>query len=232
MISLIKLIKLAKQFLPSGRAFKVPKDGDLDLLINALSQSEKRLRDDADSIFDSEFPDNDDFSEDDATIWERRLGLITADGVSLDDRKKAIIRKMNHPGDIPSRQSARFLERELRLAGFDVYVWENIFPPDGDPQDPLTVSGGIGGVPNQFGDNELGDAQLGSGYVNLVANHIDEDKDAIFDVGPTLRFTFFIGGTPVGQFASVPQERKDEFRELILKVKPVENIAYLFVNYV
>lgn len=235
MITVDDILGMVKMFHPTGRAFKIPIGSNMYKLHRAISQSGKRAYNDSLSILDSIIPDNDNFSADDASQWERRLGLITNPMVPLVDRKLAIIRKMNHPGTIPARASALFVEKQLRDAGFDVYVYENRFP-DGmggyDTMDPLVFSGGLGGDYNQLGDFQLGDAQLGSGFANKVANSIYEEEDLIFDVGPNLRATFFIGGNPAGTFANVDAERELEFRQLILKTKQTQMIAYLLVNYV
>lgn len=231
-----KILKLTDQLYPSGRAFKLAKDGDFKKLHEALGLSEERAYDDALAILDSILPDNDDFSLDDAAYWERRLGLITNLSVSLDDRKSAILRKMNHPGTIPARQHYLYLEGQLQASGFNVFVFENKFP-DGfggiETRDYNTVSGG-GGSAVQMGDFQLGDTQMGSGIGEgaICVNYIDEAQDLLFDVGDNLRSTFFIGADPVGDFADVDQNRKDEFRQLILKIKPAQTVAYLFINYI
>ena len=133
MSTLDKIKKLGKTLYPTGRAFKIPFGGVFDKLNSALSESEQRAFDDAVSILDSALPDNNNFTTGDATDWERRLGLITNPSVPLSDRKLAIIRKMRHPGNIPARQNFLYLQGQLQDAGFDVFVFENIFPttPDG-----------------------------------------------------------------------------------------------------
>jgi hypothetical protein len=228
-----KILKLTKSLYPTGRAFKMPVGGDLEKLHQGLSLSEARAYGDALSILNSALPDNSDFTAEDATDWERRLGLITNEAVSLSDRKLAIIRKMNHPGNIPARQNYRYLEGQLHAAGFNVYVFENRFS-DGmggyETEDPLVI-GGIG-TNNQHGDNQHGDNQHGPSFLNLVANSIEEEPDTFFNVGSNLRSTFFVGGTPIGTYADVDLERKAEFRQLILKIKPVQTVGFLFVNYI
>lgn len=232
-----KILKLTDQLYPSGRAFKLPKDSDFKKLHEAIGLSEERAYNDALAILDSILPDNDNFSLDDAADWERRLGLITNLSVSLANRKLAIERKMNHPGTIPARQHYLYLEGQLQAAGFNVFVFENKFP-DGfggiETRDPITVSGGGAGTPIQMGDHQLGDVQMGSGISSglICVNYIDEAQDLLFDVGSNLRSTFFIGANPVGDFADVDQNRKDEFRQLILKIKPAQTVGYLFINYV
>ncbi len=81
----------------------------------------------------------------------------------------------------------------------------------------------------QYGQLQYG--QIGDYGITIIANNIDENKDADFDTGATLRSTFFIGGITIGTFADVNLDRQDEFRQLILKIKPVSSIGYLLINY-
>lgn len=219
-----KFKKLTSQFFPNSRAFKMPFGGELEKLRDALAQSEKRAYEDSRSILNSTLPDNDNFDEDDCTQWERRLGLITNTAVSLDDRKAAIRRKYSHPGGIKARQHYLFLERELRNVGFDVYVHENL-----SRISPLSVTGS---QLNQLGDFQLGDSQLGGIDTDLVANRIQKEQDEGFDIGPGFSNAFFIGGQVFGDYADVSSERELEFRQLILRVKPQNQIAFLLINYI
>jgi uncharacterized protein YmfQ (DUF2313 family) len=228
------ILKLSRQLYPTGRAFKMPYLGDFEKLHKALAKSESRTYVDALSILDSALPDNANFTVDDATDWERRYGLITNPLVSLDDRKLAIKRKMQFPGTIKARSNYRFLQRELQAAGFDVYVYENRFD-DGmggyDTQTPEAVSG----VPYpgvRHGTIRHGNANHGGALRPVIANYIDETLDFSFNVGANLRSTFFIGGNPIGSFADVDVNRKEEFRQLVLRIKPVQTVAFLFINYV
>lgn len=230
-----KILKIFRQLYPTGRAFKMPVDGDSYKLHKSIAESYADVYSAAVSVLDSALPDNDNFTVDDATSWERRLGLITNDAVPLSNRKMAIIRKMNHPGTVPARENWRFLEKQLRDAGFDVYVFENRFP-DGMggyfTQNPLDLSGGVGLTSPQYGDFQYGDQQYGGYYGNMVVNHIDEKVDQLFDIGDNLRSTFFVGGPYAGEFADVPAVRKEEFRQIILRTKPVQTVGFLFINYI
>lgn len=233
MAVLENIISLTRQLLPKGRAFKMPFGSDFEKLMNGLAISEERAYNDCLAIFDSMFPDNDNFTSDDATDWERRLGMVQNPDASLDDRKLAIKRKRNHPGTIKSRQHYLYVQGQLQEAGFDVYVHENRFD-DGlgglETRTPFEVSGVSGDVV-QHGEVQHGDTQHGTGIQDKVVNYIDESIDRSFNVGSNLRSTFFIGGDPVGTYADVPLVRKDEFRQLILKLKPCQTVAYLFINY-
>lgn len=233
-MSIQTIVKLSRQLYPKGRAFKIPVGGVLEKLHYALAVSENQAYADAKSVLDSLLPDNDSFTANDATAWERRLGLITSTGVSLADRKLAIQRKLNYPGNSAARGHYLFLQRQLRAAGFDVYVFENRFPAYPDTYETMAPDefDPTGLVEVQHGDFQHGDQQHGSYWGNLVANNIDEDRDLNFDVGDNLRSTFFVGGTPVGTFANVDEDRKEEFRQLILRLKPTQTVGYLFINYI
>lgn len=237
-MSLIADIKaLTRQLYPTGRAFKMPYDGDLQKLHDGLAISENQALTDAKAILNSILPDNTSFTSDDATDWERRLGLVSNTATPLADRKLAILRKINHPGTIPARQHYLYLEGQLQAAGFDLYVHENrfdLYPDTYEIRTALFVSSGSGLIQIQMGDHQHGDRQHGDNYdpTKMVINSIDEDVDALFDLGDNLRSTFFIGGATVGDFVNVDEERKIELRQLILRIKPVQTVAYLFINYV
>lgn len=248
-----KLKKITKQLYPTGRAFRIPSNGIMERLHDALIVSEAQMIEDALSTLDVILPDNDNFTVEDAQRWEQRLGMISNSSVSLADRKAAIIRKMNHPGTILARQSHDYLQDSLQLAGFDVYVHENI--PEQTIEELLQPSSMTG----QQGDGQQGDFQQGDVhssysslfqcvqqgmiqqglfqqgeciYLNKVVNNIDENLDIPFPIVGNYRSTFFIGGEVLGTFADVDENRKDEFRQLILKIKPVQTVGLLLINYV
>ncbi len=247
-----QILKATNQLYPTGRAFNMLNGTELSNLHKALIKSESLAFENAKGILNHILPDNDGFGTDDAALWENRLGLITNTAVSLADRKLAIQRKMNQPGEYPAKQSAGYLEEQLQAAGFTVYVHENI--PETDIYDFLITNNTVRFGPNRMGTfrynstvpnyNSLFDVirmntvRMGAVrfnqkvYLNKVANHIEEYKDAYFPIYDNFRSTFFIGGITKGDFANVPLARKEEFRQLILKIKPVQTIGYLLINYI
>jgi hypothetical protein len=253
-----KITTLTKQLYPTGRAFRIFNGSWYDRLHKGLAVSEARAFNDAVGFLDSILPDNPNFTADDATDWERRLGLIDGTGVDLDDRKLAIKRKMNYPGTMKPRENWMNLEHQLQAAGFDVWVHENRFYNGTtwvtvEPGDALVnVDYGEHGE-YEHGEIELGDdlsyyadffifaehgeiehGEIEHGgwiFTNKVVNFIEEDKDATFNEGDSLVATVYIGGETFGTIADVPLVRKNEFRQLILKLKEVNVVAYLLVNY-
>lgn len=227
-----KLTSLTKQLYPTGRAWKLPFDGVLDRLHKALYISEEQAYNDATSILNCILPDNANFTVQDANDWEIRLGLVPNNFISLDDRKLAIARKLNQPGIAPAKSNWRYLQKQLRDAGFDVYVHENIFLPGPVTKTPFELTGDASFMSAlQYGDGQYGDFQYGGKFTKFVANHISETLDWQYNL-TNLRKTFFIGGVNVGDFANVDVTRKDEFRQLILTIKPVHTVGFLLINYI
>lgn len=221
-----KIIQLTKQLYPTGRAFKMPFGGYLEKLHYGLAESEVRAYEDAVSILYSILPDNDNFTTDDATDWERRLGLITNQLTPLADRKLAITRKLQAPGTNPAKGHYLNLERQLQAAGFDVYVFENI--PE---QTPFEFSGINTTTQIQHGQCQHRQIQHGVVLTNKIANYIDESLDLFHNLGGSYKSVFFIADS-YGGMANVLLTRKKEFRQLILKLKRVQSVGILYVNYI
>jgi uncharacterized protein YmfQ (DUF2313 family) len=255
-----QIVRLVRQLYPKSRIYKIPEDSYWYRLEKAEAASKARAHGDALAILSSILPDNDNFTTADATDWERRLGLITNPAVSLANRKLAIQRKMNHPGTIKARQHYLYVQGQLQAAGFNVFVHENIFD-DGygdaiaiDPADFIEIDG-IGEL-NEFelDELELGDATTvfpelfnfaeldtfdlggnelnGAEYTAKIANSLSAEADASFNIGENYRSTFFIGGEAPGTFANVDLQREREFRQLVLKLKPSQTIAFLLIDYI
>lgn len=226
-----KLVQLAKQLYPTGLAFKMPFGGEFEDFTKALALSSERFYNDSRSILFAILPDNNNFTVADAQDWERRLGLPDGSASTLSDRKAAIARKLNAPGINPAKGHYLNLERELRLAGFNVYVHENTTGTS-----PLAATGNSYLTPVQYGNPQYGsNLQYGSVHNNLIANRINESEDLFFNLAGTYKRTFFIGGQVVAGLitpANVPVSRKAEFRELILKLKRAHTVGFLIINYI
>lgn len=230
-----EILKLTNQLYPTGRAFRMTNFGYRKAVHSALADSEAQAFDDAASILDVIIPDNENFTSADATDWERRLGLITNLSVPLADRKAAILRKMQSPGVNPAKGHYLYMQDQLQAAGFDVYVHENLFPlyPTGiDSVAPNSIYGNANFKPLRFGAFRFGQRNFGGYYNNKIANSIYQVVDNNFNVGNSFRATFFISGATLGTYANVLASREQEFRQLILNLKQVQDIGFLFINYI
>ena len=232
------IVELSKRLFPKGFAFKMPKNGYSERLLSALSIEEAAAYTAMLSTLNSILPNNDNFTADDATRMEAWLGIKTNTALSLADRKAAITRKLNHPGNSPARNSALFIQSQLQLAGFDVYVYENRFyegsPPEWITKTPSEILSDTVGAAYYDGFS-YGDAYYGGDWsdegISIVVSHLEEDLDASWVTATNWRRTFFIAGSSITTFADVDEYRKIEFRELICKLKPVQTVGILFVNY-
>lgn len=231
-----KIRQATRLLYPRARAFKMPFGGDFDRLHKALALSEATLYRDAMLILDSAIADSSNFTEDDATHWERVLAIYSGgSSVPLADRILAINRKIAHPSTAKPRQNYRYVEAQLRAAGFDVYLYENKFS-DGlggfttkTPDEILGTLSGTG-VHEDATEHEDG-LEFGGLAIAKVANWIDEVEDDAFDIGSDYRSTFYIAGSTVNSLATVSAARKNEFRQLVLQLKPSQTVAFLFINF-
>jgi hypothetical protein len=218
-----KIIKLSKQLLPTGRAFRGAMESNWHKLFTALAKTESQAYIDVTGIRYSLIPDNANFDADDATEWERRLGLISNVSLSLPVRSAPILRKMAAPGRNPAKCQYQWIEKQLQDAGFPVYVYENVPLSNPATHNPAILS------PSRHGGISV--HGMHSHYINhVVINSLDNNKDVIMSYD--LNCAFYIGGNPLGTMASIPAARELEFRQLILQLKKVSKIAILYVQYI
>lgn len=217
---------------------------------------------DAISVQYSILPDNDKFDETDASRWESVLGIPNT-GQDLESRKQRISRQLNYPNGIVERSHYKFIEDQLRAAGFDVYIVENRFWNGSEFEviDPV----GVGTEDLQYGVGEYGESEYGGeiagvDYTSIIANFIDENLDNVFfDAAITdlvqygeeqygefqygagaeslsrdkqLQATFFLGGSSFPSIVTVDAARKDELRQLVLKLKPTHTLCFEYINYI
>jgi len=131
--------ELAAQLYPTGRAFYMPKNGVANNTHLALNRSFIRIINDCQSTIDSTFPDNENFTEEDCALWEYRFGIITDESLGVVQRREAVLRRMSRGRNVPARQHKNYIEAQLQLAGFDVYVHENTIPYK-RPQDIIALA--------------------------------------------------------------------------------------------
>jgi uncharacterized protein YmfQ (DUF2313 family) len=223
MINGTDIVKLKKQLLPTGRAYKVPSGGNFEKLLLALGEEEKEAFNKAIGLLNIIIPDNEDFTAEDASYWERVLGIAGSSDDSLSNRKAAIYRKMQFPGGAKGRQHKNYLEGQLKIANFNVKVYEYA-----DIKDKFFGTVHSLDLPHAA-DVHHGGFNIPE-FTGIIANYIDEDNEV--DVPLTvenLRNVFWIAGETFDQFVTIPPYRLQEFRHIVLTIKPLHTIAFLRV---
>ena len=225
---------LARQLYPTGRAFYIKFGSTFYNLHRAINVSFLRILEDAESTINSSLPDNENFTLADADLWEYRLGLNVSNELPIETRRDIILRKMAYPKNIKARQHPFFIESQLQAAGFNVWVHENRFFEGGEwvyktPDEVAILNLGEaqhGGI-SQHGDS----FQHGASGFKVIANLSTPSETYSIGEG-NLWATFFIGGEVLGDFATVPENRLTEFKELVLKLKPAHTVVFTFINFV
>lgn len=219
------------QSFPKGRAFDFANTEYADKYFGAVAKVDSDYLQTSQDILDGLFTDSGNFTVEDARKLEKRYGIVINENNTLADRKMAIEDRLTFPNGIEARQSASYMEYRLRQAGFDVYVHENRFDD------------GSGGYETVIADTSLYDSsyydafyydETGIAYTEIIRNYIDVSRESELEItySNNWRFTFYIGGSTFQSFANVDSERKNEFRHLILKLKPCHLVGLLIVNYV
>ena len=231
-------LRIAKMLQPTGSAFRIPFASNFEKMYKAIVSDSiggvGKLYNDVRSIANEQLPDNDNFTIEMARRWYVRLGLFDSGSVPLADMKAAINQKLSFPNTPLNKQHYLFIEEQLRMAGFDVRVYENRFLPGPTTKTPSEILGVAAGnaVLDTFELNELElDEEWIDTDITLVMNYLEEEKDATFPI-LDYRSTFYIAGATIDTFADVPLSRKIEFRQLILNFKAAQMCAILFVNYI
>ena len=188
-------------------------------------------------VSDAQLPDNLNFTIDDCNDWYRRLGIYNSGLLTRSQMIAGITQWWNHNNPPINCQNYLYIQNQLQLAGFNVNVYENRFPLGGT-YITKTVEQVLGTAVEEswLGGFYLGDAYLGTTYlldgVSIIANYLEDAQDASILV-TNLRSTFFIADpASITTFANIPTARHIEFRQLLMKLKPIHTIGYLFVNYV
>lgn len=227
------ILKLTKQLLPTGRAFKAPKNSLPYKLLKALSKSEARAYDFAISTLDRVLPDNNNFSANDATLWEKRLNLpVAPSGLNLTERKLKIDRKYAFPGTAIYRQNYRYIQDQLQKAGFNVWVHENRFPDGMGGYEPVDVTDNAA-LQHGFDVEHGYGTQMGEVFLDLLANSADPNESYSLGEDPeNLKGTFFIGGETYPNRAIIDVDEIRNFRKLVLQLKPAATVAVLLLDYV
>lgn len=208
---------LTNQLFPTGRAFWRPKGSTFQNLLEGIVESESRVQNSIMSLEYDFYADSTLMSNEAVEKWTSTFGIV-CNGTQV-ERIESVRQRQAYPSNILARQSDYFIQNELRNAGFDVYVYK------GYADEQAAILGGF-----LLGECVLG---KGTGVYSIIANNIDESLDAGFVLlGDGKKAVFTVSGQGFGVATTVPLVRKNEFRDLILKLKPAQTVGLLYINYV
>lgn len=232
-----EFVDLTNQLYPTGRAWRILNGNNLEKLHKAINDIFIQVQDDSYALINTAIPDNEFFTIEDCLYWEGKLGLITNPLLTLEQRRSIILNKLAFPKNIKARQSLKYIQKQLNDYGFTgVKVYENKFlDANGNyyymnPKDLAALAQ----LETQHGQQtQHGNSTLhGDSNFDIIANEVN---DEVYSIGgdQNLWATFYIA-SPVSltEKGHVDFNRKTEFKELVLKLKPAHTAAFTFINYI
>ena len=198
-----------KQLYPNGHAFNVSDNTNRAKIHNSTNVVYNDYLDQSKSLVNGALA-KDGISEEEISFLENIYGVYFVDGLTIEERLNRVRLRMTYPNGIVNRSSAAWIEHVLMSFGFDVRIIENTgeIPPQ-----PAILSRTQYGTTNYGINNNLN----GFKY-NVIANSMFENE--IYSFGGKLWATFFIN-----IITPIEPERINEFRELVLKLKPAHLCA-------
>lgn len=225
---------LLDALLPPGSLWVPEDDADFDLLLEGMAANSEALVTYLESLAHLRNP----LLTPALADLETEFGIIPDPAMDETLRRgRLLAAKTAGNGD----GSAAFMERQLRAAGFDVYVHVN--NPPVNPNQFITFSSLLefGAEEAEFGAD---DAEFGGTRRLLVNDGVVVGQFPLIYVNPPPQYwplVFFVGGaatrgvggelTGIAQ-ADVPLSRWNELDTLIIKYKPMWTWCGLSVNYV
>lgn len=215
------ILKLKKQLLPTGRAFKVAENSNFEKLLLGLGESESDAFNDAIGQLNSIIPDNNSFTLADTLKWEETLGISSNELDSLTNRKAAILRKMQFPANVLGRQHKNYLEGQLKAANFNCKVYEY-----SDVKNNFASTVHKSTTTHSF--TTIHGGWKIPAFTGTISNYIEPELEP--EIIPTienLRSIFWIAGNTFDEYFNIPPYRVEEFRHIVLTIKPLHTVALL-----
>lgn len=229
----MNFLRQFQHLLPTGAAWRITIQKTLRKFFEGLTGAPADAREFIDGVYEQLAPE----TTDELAEWERQFGL---DGTGDEaTRRTALSAAWQATGG----QSPRYLQDILQAAGFDVYVheWWSAGPPIWVARDPRDYAD-----PALVGEVQCGEvvAQCGEDLAecsDLLAADADYlvNDDLSRRAPPPLpsdperwQHFFYVGGETFPDTATVPSERRAEFRRMLLKYKPTHLWIVLRIEYV
>lgn len=243
-------LRVAAHLLPQSTAWRLTFATTLRRYWQGLSHAPQGVRDFLDAVWLEMFP----ASTTELDRWEKQFGLSPASNEAA--RRLQIAAAWGAQGG----QSPSYLQSVVRAAGFDVYLhewWQPGVTP-WTPRDPrdYTLQPDIGSVqcgmkyaqctsnetppPDPLPSDVVSVTELYPQCNRFLTNDIGylvndnltrNAPPAVPDDPATWPYFLYWGGQTFGEKASIPNDRREEFERLLLKICPSHTWLVLLIDY-
>lgn len=231
----MSFFSVLKLLFPSGKAFDLTQETTVKKLVRGLSHVADDVKAGNDLVYLDLFPDSTRALEE----WENQFSVLFADE-QYGDTRRGILKSLWQANS--GGQDVKYLEGLLKNVSEDIMVVEN--SPVKNPRDANSVFGCMCGQ----GSSVCGNASLSCGYKKgdseFVPSVIRNDTEGPYDVPVGEEFWenyFFVCKKVVKnnrqeivycQKLQLDAKWQKFIEYLILKVKPVQTGAVVFIEYV
>lgn len=224
-----------KALLPRSKAFDITNEGNLQSFFKGLAYLPEDVKRKTEEIFLDLFPDTTRALEE----WESQFDVAFSNIIYGDTRNNilAALWKANAGG-----QSVVYLQALLQEIDKRIVVFENA--PVVNPRDSNAIFGCMCGLQPSVCGNITASCGYKRGDSSFVPTILRNGTDVEYDIPNISEYwenCFFVSGGAVRnsrneivycQKLQIEQKWKDYIEYIILKIKPVQMTAILFIEYV
>lgn len=234
-------LRIFQHLLPRAKAWLITTDKYLRQFFEGLTGIGEDIKEHVDLIYLDLLPQHTRALDE----WEDQFNLPDT-GLTTQERRDRLDATWAALGG----QSIKYIQDTLQANGFTVYIHEWFDPATipavnvkscVTPRDPTLLSN-LEMLANKITTANptylacAGEALMEAGEATALAGNYSSIvfSDKVYAIPPTTGwpYIFYVGGATYGTSANVDANREDEFKALIMKLKPAQQWAGLMINYV
>lgn len=230
----MSFFKSLKLLLPSGKAFDITHNTTVRKFISGLSHLPDNVKKETELVYMDLFPESTRAIEE----WEKQFSVLFAD-LQYGDTRRGILSalwKANVGG-----QDLKYLQSVLQSVSPKIKVFENI--PFKNPRDANAVFGCMCGQKSSVAGNHRLCCGYKDGDSEFIPSVIRNGEDQLYDIPVDEKYWqnyFFVAKDVVRnskkeiiycQKLTLDKKWKPFIEYLILKIKPVQTGALIFIKY-